>query len=185
MLTVVRVGIFLLKPWIFVPLMSACFLILLRCAYSIFMMPKWEAARFPEPADLKVGQYRVVMLPRCLFFWFRNVKRLEMTDCDLRLTTAPLPGNTATQSGQFKVGHNVAYGRFRWAKFTIWCLDLALCLNYQLSRFPFSMIRDLVRDLGDGVFLGRFMLKIRGRYLFVFWFLLIEMETEEADDNCP
>ena len=179
MLTVVRVGIFLLNPWIFVPLMSVCFLILLCWAYSIFMMPKWEAARFPKPADLKVGQYRVVMLPRCLFFWFRNVKRLEMTDGGLRFPTAPLPGNTATQIGQFKMGHNVAYGRFRWGKFTIWCLDLALCLNYQHSSFPFRMIRDLVRELEEGVFLGRFMLKIRGRYLFVFWFLLIDITGEE------
>ncbi|KKN00873.1 hypothetical protein LCGC14_1133460 [marine sediment metagenome] len=164
MLTLVRVAIFLLNPWIFVPLMFVCFLILLRRMYSIFMMPKWEAARFPEDADLKVGQYRVVMLPRCLFFWFRNVKRLEWRKAE---------------TGAFKMGHNLAYRRFRWGKFTIWCLDRALCLNYQHSRFPLSMIRDLVRDLGNGVFLGRFMLKIRGRYLFVFWFLLIDITGEE------
>ncbi len=40
------------------------------------------------------------------------------------------------------------------------------------------VVVSLVREVEEGVFLGRFMLKIRGRLFFVFWFKLIEMEAD-------
>ena len=187
-LILVRLNILILNPWFFLPVMSLFVLLVLRLLHNDLMRPKWDIARFPKTDDLKVGKYKVVMLPRCLFFWFQNVKYLEMTSLSLEMTSLskefpmePLPGNTALTTGGFTMGYNMAWGRYRWGRFSIWCRDRALSLNYGGSKFPVSMIRDMLREVEPGVFLGRFMLKVKERYLFVFWFKLIEIEKEEAE----
>lgn len=160
-LTLVRLAIFVLNPWIAYPLAGLCLLVFLRIFHNTLMMKLWDRAAFPVPDDLKVGQYRVVMLPRFLFFWFRNIKRIEIAK---------------GSEGGFKLGYNIAYGRYKWGEFTIWGIDHSLSLNYSGSVFPISLIRDFIREIEEGVFLGRFMVKIRGRFFWVFWFLLIEIK---------
>lgn len=153
------------NPWVLYP-MIAWSLFLTCWLYNRHMMDKWDEAGFAD-ADIGPGEYRVVMLPRWLFFWFRNVKEIQ-------------------DGGHCKVGNNLAYGRFPWARFRAWMISpeeaqlfkrghktAILCLDYSLSRFPFKMIRDHVREVKPGVFLGRFMVQIRGRLFFLCWFKLI------------
>lgn len=182
-LTLVRLAIFLLNPWIVYPVAGLIFLLLARAFHNFMIMDLWDRGRCPDLWDfgivdkeVKEGEkityrlYRVKMLPRWLFFWFRNVKWI-------------------TTDGR---GVNVAYGRRSWGRFRIdgegggpvmtlasayGILD-SLCLNYGVhdpaQKWPFRIIRDFVREIEEGVFLGRFTITIWGRLLFVFWFLLID-----------
>ena len=165
----VRLADLFLTPWIFYPLVSLCVLILLRRLHNLLMIRKWEAGRCPDLCDFGIAEpgkekdtvrvYRVVMLPRWLFFWFHNVKRIRDTG----------------------KGDNLAWGWLSWSRFFLmrWRYrEGAMSINYRASKMPFSIIRDLVREIEEGVFLGRFMIKIRRWLVFVFWFLLIEVEEE-------
>ncbi len=165
-LAVLRVAIVLLSFWIITPLVVLGVLLLFRWRYNIYMMQKWKTGRVPVEDDLRFGQYRVTILPRALFFWFLNVKRIALRP-----------------DGQYKIGENLAYGLLRWGKFSVYCREEGLCLNYHISGFPFSRVRDVVREIGEGVFLGRFNLLYRGRYIFVFWFMLSDWTAAAGDGD--
>lgn len=142
--------------------------VLIFSLYSRFLSRKWNKGTFPIMHKLvgsKYGvqiQYRVKMLPRFLFFWFRDIKVME-TYC--------------TVGGGW--GHNVAYGRIEWGKY--WLIGRRLSgwleLDYTPSRWPFRLIVDRIVKIGRGRYLGKFylVLRINGRIVFrvrIFWFLL-------------
>jgi hypothetical protein len=102
------------------------------------------------------GTYKVVMYPSWLWWWFLNVKKLSST---------------------YGEGHNVAFGFLRWGKLRIRNQAASTLLDYSKSRWPFRNIRDYVRQVEDGYYIGKFI------YIFpivgwkkLFWFTLRKME---------
>lgn len=140
---------FVIHSWLFYVGVSLVFLCVVRIVHNYVMMKKWQAGEVPDLEEFG-GVYRVWMLPRWLFFWFLNVKRIEAK------------GSLA------RPGYNTAYRVIRWGEF-----QAAESVGSGLTFVYDRLIRDYVRRIAPGRYLGQFYLVRGKRKIFVFWFLLI------------
>jgi len=155
--------VFLIDSWWFYAGISLALFSIVMLIDDRVIRRKFARGEVPKVTEF-AGVYRVYMLPRWLFFWFRNVKLIEDK------------GETARNGG------NVAYGRINWGKFlAIQWRGLCFHYGYGGSRFPFSMIRDFVKRIAPGVYLGLFCLYFWRFRVFLFWFLLVEKGKEVQD----
>ena len=109
---------------------------------------EWEKARIPEVDEVE-GRFKIKIYPRilwCLFVDYKIIDKLK--------------------------GINKAFGRFEWGPFTIEITLDGILLNYNGARWPFVLIRDYVRELSEGMYLGKFCLKIGKKEKRLFWFTM-------------
>jgi hypothetical protein len=137
----------------------------------------WHNGKTPEREEFE-GMYKVVMYPRWLWWWFVDVKKLgyKIWERDW----AYLGG--VKYSFQ---GHNIAFGFLRWGRLKIKQPPLAILFDYSKSRWPFRNIRDYVRRVGHGYYIGKFyyILPIVGHRQLA-WFTLRKITKEAPIGPC-
>lgn len=131
-------------------------------------MENWEqkfiAAQTPDINDLK-GEYRVKMLTGG--FFLKTLMNF-LGDCKIFKREAGVV-----------VGYNLLSGFVSWGKFFIEekiCPDTkkeSLLINYDVPSNIFSKnIRDYIREIGEGEYLGRFGIAVGEKYKFKAYFSL-------------
>jgi hypothetical protein len=123
--------------------------------------PIFDAAAVPEPSEL-AGEYTVDMLTRLpTLKWMGHRKSFFVQD------------------GQ-PAGHNLLLGGWVWGRFVLKSGecgdrgDTALFIDYGQpgNSFVSRPMRDYVRRVGDGLYLGRLYYKLGRRRLFLGFFAL-------------
>lgn len=144
----------------------------LRDFHNRVMDRKWDRGESPGLQEM-AGRYRVWMLPRCVFFWFLNTKRIE------------------DKGSLSREGQNTAFGIIKWGKFVaVESITRGMTFVYggTYRRVEKWHIRDYIVRIAPGKYLGKFCLyrvepeEEKNRMIFLFWFTLTKTPKIRAED---